>query len=96
MASTTEALILDMLEWIGPNPRLYSEVIEAWRTSCPRLPVWEEANERGFLNRSHEQRRGVFVFFSRGGGRFSKRTAGSCSAAFVFPFASSKVCTCSR
>jgi len=24
-------------------------VIEAWRTSCPRLPVWEEAAERGLI-----------------------------------------------
>jgi len=44
-----EALILDLLEWIGPRPRPYREVIEAWRTSCPRLPVWEEANSRGYL-----------------------------------------------
>ncbi len=44
-----EALILDLLEWIGPHPRAYTEVMDAWRTSCPRLPVWEEANERGFI-----------------------------------------------
>jgi D-3-phosphoglycerate dehydrogenase len=48
-----EALILDLLEWIGPDPRRYSEVIEAWRTSCPRLPVWEEATSRGFIERRH-------------------------------------------
>jgi D-3-phosphoglycerate dehydrogenase / 2-oxoglutarate reductase len=52
--NTVDALILDLLEWIGPEPRPYSEVIEAWRTSCPRLPVWEEANERGFVERRHE------------------------------------------
>ncbi len=43
------ALVLDLLEWIGPHPRPYPDVIEAWRTSCPRLLVWEEANARGFL-----------------------------------------------
>lgn len=48
---TVEALVLDLLEWMGPSPRPYGEVLEAWRTSCPRLPVWEEANERGFLTR---------------------------------------------
>lgn len=52
MADPVDALILDLLEWIGPRPRAYSEVIDAWRTSCPRLPVWEEANERGFVERS--------------------------------------------
>jgi hypothetical protein len=53
MADPVEALILDLLEWIGPDSRPYSEVIAAWRTSCPRLPVWEEANERGFVDHHH-------------------------------------------
>ena len=48
-----EPLVLDLLEWIGPNARRYSEVIEIWRTSCPRLPVWEVANARGYLTRIH-------------------------------------------
>ena len=51
MSSTVDSLILDLLEWIGPNARPYAEVMEAWRTSCPRLPVWEEATERGFIVR---------------------------------------------
>ena len=54
MADTIDALILELLEWIGPKPRAYSETIEAWRTSCPRLPVWEEAQARGFIERQHE------------------------------------------
>jgi D-3-phosphoglycerate dehydrogenase len=49
MSTTIDSLILDLLEWIGPSARPYSEVIEAWRTSCPRLPVWEEATDRGFI-----------------------------------------------
>jgi hypothetical protein len=44
-----EALILDLLEWIAMRERTYEEVMSAWRTSCPQLPVWEEANERGFV-----------------------------------------------
>jgi hypothetical protein len=50
MSNTVDALILDLLEWIGPESRPYSEVIEAWRTSCPRLPVWEEAMNEASLN----------------------------------------------
>jgi uncharacterized protein (DUF924 family) len=46
-----DSLILDLLEWIGPDTRTYAETIDAWRTSCPRLPVWEEANDRGFVER---------------------------------------------
>lgn len=49
MADAVDALILDLLEWIGPHGRPYRQVIDAWRTSCPRLPVWEEANARGLI-----------------------------------------------
>lgn len=45
------ALVLDLLDWIGASPRPYDEVMDAWRTSCPRLPVWEVANERGLVER---------------------------------------------
>ena len=55
MSDPVEPLILDLLEWIGPRSRPYAEVLEAWRTSCPRLPVWEEANRRGFITHLHEQ-----------------------------------------
>ena len=45
-----ESLILDLLEWISHRPeRTYAETMDAWRTSCPRLPVWEEANDRGLI-----------------------------------------------
>ena len=53
MTDPVDALIVDLLEWIGPQSRPYAEVIEAWRTSCPRLPVWEEANARGYVVREH-------------------------------------------
>lgn len=53
MPDPVDALVLDLLEWIGQRPRPYAEVIDAWRTSCPRLPVWEEANARGLLSHSH-------------------------------------------
>jgi len=49
--SLVEALILDLLEWVTQRDRTYEEVMEAWRTSCPRLPVWEEANEPGLVTR---------------------------------------------
>ena len=51
MSDPVNDLILDLLEWLGPRPRPYAEVLEAWRTSCPRLPVWEDANDRGFIAR---------------------------------------------
>ena len=68
--AVVDALILDFLEWLERKSRTYSEVIEAWRTSCPRLPVWEEANERGFLERSHNRGRGAYVSVSALGREF--------------------------
>jgi hypothetical protein len=49
MTGTVEPLILDLLEWVAGRDRSYEEVMDAWRTSCPRLPVWEEANDRGLI-----------------------------------------------
>lgn len=49
MSSITEPLILDLVEWIAREPRTYAEVMDAWRTSCPRLTVWEDAVDRGLV-----------------------------------------------
>ena len=72
-SDTLETLILDLLEWIGPDPRPYAEVLEAWRTSCPRLPVWESANDRGFIARQHESGRGLLVSVSAAGAEHLRR-----------------------
>ena len=49
MSDTVSSLLRDMLVWIDARPRTYAEVMDAWRTSCPRLPVWEEATDRGLV-----------------------------------------------
>ena len=67
MSDALEPLILDLLEWIGPQCRPYTEVMEAWRTSCPRLPVWEEAKERGFVANVADAGRGPLVMVSDAG-----------------------------
>jgi len=51
MHDAVEPLIADLVEWIAKEDRGYLDVMEAWRTSCPRLPVWEEANARGLVMR---------------------------------------------
>ena len=49
-----ESLVLDLLEWISnPTERTYDEVMDAWRTSCPRLQVWEDASDRGLVTMEH-------------------------------------------
>ena len=67
MADSIDALILDLLEWIGPDARPYGEVMDVWKTSCPRLTVWEDANDRGFITRHREPGRGVMVSVSPAG-----------------------------
>jgi hypothetical protein len=67
MSDPVAALVLDLLEWVEPEPRPYAEVMEAWRTSCPRLPVWEEANARGYLSRLHREGIGAVVGVSEAG-----------------------------
>ncbi|MGD1071003.1 MAG: hypothetical protein ABSB15_12750 [Bryobacteraceae bacterium] len=59
MTDTVEALILDLLDWLTIRDRTYEEVMDAWRTSCPRLPVWEDANDRGLV--AHEKVNGRYV-----------------------------------
>jgi len=50
--TTVDALIVDLLEWLANGEKTYQEVIDLWRTSCPKLPVWEDAKDRGFV--AHE------------------------------------------
>jgi len=61
MDSSLTPLILDFLEWLAPAPRPYSEVMEAWRTSCPRLTVWEDATDQGLVERKRTDGRELFV-----------------------------------
>ena len=67
MADTVvEALILDLLEWVANGERSYEEVMDAWRTSCPRLPVWEDANDRGLVMRGEANGRCIVRITSSG------------------------------
>jgi hypothetical protein len=52
----TAPLILDFLEWLAATPRPYAEVMDFWRTSCPRLTVWEDAVDGGYVARKREGR----------------------------------------
>ena len=66
MIGAVDALILDLLEWLANGERSYAEVMEAWRTSCPRLPVWEDAMDRGLIAREHVNWRAVVRITSSG------------------------------
>ncbi len=61
MVDTADPLVLDFVEWIAREPRPYAEVIETWRTSCPRLTIWEDAVDRGYVARESIAGAGVRV-----------------------------------
>jgi D-3-phosphoglycerate dehydrogenase len=66
-------LLVDTLEWIAKEERPYAEVMEAWRTSCPRLPVWEEANARGLITREVRNRTAMVAKAEAGQALLAKR-----------------------
>jgi D-3-phosphoglycerate dehydrogenase len=65
-----EPLILDLIEWLLAGPRPYAEVMDAWRTTCARLPVWEEAVDRGLVVSERVAPGRVLVTVTAGGRRF--------------------------
>ena len=50
MADPTRALTLQLLQSLAERPRPYAEVLERWRTSCPRLSIWEDACTDGLVD----------------------------------------------
>ena len=42
-------LLRQVLEWVAERPRTYHETMDAWRTSCPRISVWEDALHDGLV-----------------------------------------------
>ena len=70
-----EALILDLLDWLKARDRSYEEALDAWRTSCPRLPVWEEANDRGLIARDDGKGRSIVRVTASGRALLEQRRA---------------------
>ncbi len=70
MSNNLDPLLFDLVEWIAKAPRTYADVMEAWRTSCPALPVWEDAVDRGLVTREHVPGRGTNVVVTPAGRRF--------------------------
>jgi hypothetical protein len=51
MSGRTDPLVLDLVEWVARSPRSRAEMVDTWRTSCPRLTIWEDAEEQGLIER---------------------------------------------
>jgi hypothetical protein len=49
MAESVSLLMLQFLSWVSDRRRTYAEALEAWRSSCPRHTVWEDAFADGLI-----------------------------------------------
>ena len=43
MAEPVSLSMREFLSWVSARRRTYAEAMEAWRSTCPRLTVWEDA-----------------------------------------------------
>jgi hypothetical protein len=69
MAEKADPLVLDFVEWIAREPRPYSEVIATWRTSCPRLTIFEDAVDGGYVARGTLEGSGMIVSATQEGAK---------------------------
>jgi hypothetical protein len=67
MVETADPLVLDFVEWIAREPRVYAEVVTTWKTSCPRLTIWEDAADRGYVARETVAGFGLIVTVTEAG-----------------------------
>jgi hypothetical protein len=67
MSEAADSLVLDLVEWIAREPRPYPEVIAIWRTSCPRLTIWEDAVDSGYVTRATADGLGAMVVVTEDG-----------------------------
>jgi hypothetical protein len=51
--SPVTAPAVQLLMWLEERSRTYAETMEAWKTSCPRLAVWEDALADGLIRIEH-------------------------------------------
>lgn len=49
MPEPANLLTLEFLAWVARRRRSYAEAMEAWRSTCPRHTVWEDALADGLI-----------------------------------------------
>jgi hypothetical protein len=49
MPEPVSLLLLQFLGWVASRPRTHAEAMDAWKTSCPRQSVWEDALIEGLI-----------------------------------------------
>ncbi len=75
-AACLNPLTAAFLDWQAAAPRPDREVMEAWRTACPRLTLWEDALDAGLVARTREAGRAAMVRLTpRGRALLSERAS---------------------
>jgi len=69
LTETADPLVLDFVEWVAREPRLYAEVVGTWKTSCPRLTIWEDAADKGYVARETVAGTGLVVTVTEDGAK---------------------------
>jgi hypothetical protein len=49
MTEPVSLLMREFLTWVSSRRRTYTEAMEAWRSTCPRHTVWEDALVGGLI-----------------------------------------------
>ncbi len=52
MPTQPSLIMIQFLQWVADRPRSREDVMDAWRSSCPRFPVWEDARADGLIRQS--------------------------------------------
>ena len=73
MVETADSLVLDLVEWVARDPRPYQDVIATWRTSCPRLTIWEDAVDSGYVARADATGSRAMVVVTEDGRKWLRR-----------------------
>jgi DNA-binding MarR family transcriptional regulator len=89
MQNSVARLQLEFLLWVSTDPpRSYRQVMEAWRSTCPRISIWEESLMDGLIEIVPEDNgeREQLVILTPAGRQLLSRSAPSrrCSAGVKF------------
>lgn len=58
-------LALQFLAWVAAAPRTHADVMDAWRSTCPRQSVWEDTLIDGLVAFETDTRRIVLTALGR-------------------------------
>jgi hypothetical protein len=73
MPEAADPLVLDFVEWVARAPRAHAEVIATWKSSCPRLTIWEDAADRGYVSRESIVGFGLVIVVTEAGERLLRQ-----------------------